>query len=99
MACRTFHLFTLNDGIDGMKRALAGENIPVLDIIKKQTKASFAIVWNDNRTTIDLIECETPNHPLAKLGHVYSVVATISDDVVCDALDRVLTMAFLRGGG
>ncbi|MEE2709017.1 MAG: hypothetical protein VYA69_05430 [Gemmatimonadota bacterium] len=99
MATRTFNLFTLDDGISGLKRALAYENIPILDIEKDQSKAFVNIVWNDNTTTIELVECESQNHPLAKLGHVFSVVATISDDVLCDRLDRVLTMAFLRGGG
>ena len=99
MASRTFHLFTLNDGIDGMKRALAAKNITMLCVKKEQAKASFTIHWNNKKTTIILEECVSQDHPLANLGHVYSVVVTIPDDVLCDTLDLVLTMAFLRGGG
>ncbi len=99
MASRTFHLFTLNDGINGIKRALAANNITILCIKKDQSKASVTIDWNNKKTSIDLEECEARNHPLANLGHVYSVVATIPDDVLCDTLGHVITMAFLRGGG
>ncbi len=99
MASRTFHLFTLNDGVNGMKRALAAKNITILCVKTEQEKASVTIQWNNKNTTIILEECVSQNHPLANLGQVYSVVATIPDDVLCDTLDLVLTMAFLRGGG
>ena len=99
MASRTFNLFKLNDGITGLKRALNDQGITILHIESLIESSTFHVEMNGRMTQIELRESETKDHPLARLGSVFSVIATIPDDDYWKVLDHVLTMAFLRGGG
>lgn len=98
-ATRTFYLFKLEDGIQGLKRALSDANIALLGINEVPGTAWLDVSYSGHECQIHLSESITKNHPLARLGTVFSVVVTYPIDEPWGLLDGVLTLGFLRGGG
>lgn len=97
MAERTFYTFTLNDGIKGLRRALEDAHITVKQIDTHTESAVFSIENDTRWGEIVLEETVAADHPLARFGRIAAVRVTTPDD--WPGLDKVLILAFLRGGG
>ncbi|MBT5875071.1 MAG: hypothetical protein HOH43_16755 [Candidatus Latescibacteria bacterium] len=96
---RTFNLFKLEDGLQGLKRALSDANVELLGLIKETGSASLEVSYSGQVSQIHLMESTTTDHPLALFGAVFSVIVTYPVDEPWGMLDDVLTLGFLRGGG
>ena len=96
---RTFNLFTLEDGITGLTRALFDAGVQLERVVREPGKARMYVFRDDNRTVLTLCETESLGHPLSRLGAVFAVEVSFDNRAPWIDLDNILTLGFLRGGG
>ena len=92
-----YYTFTLQDGMQGLLRALRDAQILITHSAITPPQAVIHVEADGHRGEILLTETVASDHPLARFGRIPALCVTLPPGWT--RLESILPFAFLRGGG